>query len=297
MIHEYFIEPSLIYKWAQNRKDAKKFFNEIGVGSSRILSSFPKSKASKLRGELIKNAPNELGEIARQRLDVFAESIAKATIKRDLPKNLPADWLAATCLEVGRLSPDIIMTSVKDKTHNNWIEEDDVYASSSIYDHQKQILSDRSLASLTGAVSNFLKYAREIILVEPYAYKDKGLETINAFINVIKKDRLSTSPITFKVIFNASKASSEHLLNKINFDGVDFKVEILGVEELKKGEKLHNRYLLSELGGVSFGVGTDAGEAYHTDEINLLELNIFQIRWDQYKDAAAFSIKDVATKN
>jgi hypothetical protein len=48
------------------------------------------------------------------------------------------------------------------------------------------------------------------------------------------------------------------------------------------GEKLHNRYILTDLGGVSLGVGLDAGEAGETDDLLLLPRAQYENRWSQY---------------
>jgi hypothetical protein len=48
------------------------------------------------------------------------------------------------------------------------------------------------------------------------------------------------------------------------------------------GEKFHNRYVLSELGGVMLGTGLDAGEVGETDDLLLLPRAVFERRWDQY---------------
>ena len=59
------------------------------------------------------------------------------------------------------------------------------------------------------------------------------------------------------------------------------------------GEKLHNRYLLTEIGGVSLGLGLqetlerDHGE---TDDICRLSSTQHEMRWGQYVSARAFDL-------
>jgi Regulator of RNA terminal phosphate cyclase/Sigma-54 interaction domain/CRISPR-associated protein (Cas_Csm6) len=49
------------------------------------------------------------------------------------------------------------------------------------------------------------------------------------------------------------------------------------------GEKLHNRYILTDIGGVSFAVGLDDGDDGETDEVTLLEEKTYKFRWMQYR--------------
>jgi hypothetical protein len=50
------------------------------------------------------------------------------------------------------------------------------------------------------------------------------------------------------------------------------------------GDRLHNRYVLTDLGGVSLGVGLDAGEDGETDDLLLLPHAQYVRRWSQYVD-------------
>ena len=62
------------------------------------------------------------------------------------------------------------------------------------------------------------------------------------------------------------------------------------------GEKLHNRYVLTELGGVQFHVGLDEGNPGETDEVDLLEEKVYAIRRSQYDPKApAFDPADDVT--
>jgi hypothetical protein len=48
------------------------------------------------------------------------------------------------------------------------------------------------------------------------------------------------------------------------------------------GEQLHNRYVLTDLGGVALGTGLDEGDAGETDDVNLLTRTQYELRWSQY---------------
>ncbi len=58
------------------------------------------------------------------------------------------------------------------------------------------------------------------------------------------------------------------------------------------GEKLHNRYILTDKGGVSLGVGLDDGTPGETDEIKLLDEETYKFRWKQYTSEPAFDLVD-----
>ena len=67
-------------------------------------------------------------------------------------------------------------------------------------------------------------------------------------------------------------------------------------ELIAGGDRLHNRYVLTDLGGVSLGVGFDAGGAGETDDLLLLLLlpqEQYVRRWAQYaKEDGSFDLGD-----
>jgi hypothetical protein len=60
------------------------------------------------------------------------------------------------------------------------------------------------------------------------------------------------------------------------------------------GEGLHNRYILTERGGLSFGWGLDEGDPQRTDDITLLADGVYRQRWEQYcGEYPAFDLIDL----
>ena len=57
-------------------------------------------------------------------------------------------------------------------------------------------------------------------------------------------------------------------------------------QERPGGQKLHNRYILTGLGGVSFHHGLDTGAEGETDASNRLDLDQYILRCKQYDPAS-----------
>lgn len=67
------------------------------------------------------------------------------------------------------------------------------------------------------------------------------------------------------------------------------RLSLIRLLERAGSEKLHNRYILTDLGGVTFGVGLDEGDTGDTDDIQLLEPGAYEQRWREYAvEASAF---------
>lgn len=294
MIHEYFIEPSLIYKWAVNHKEARFFMDSIGVGNPRLMSVFPESKPNRLASALLSNIPSEMPEIARTRVDEFAQALKSESIRRRVEKGLPATWSEAAVVQCQVSAPDVILSEVKGKDWACWISENQAYMKGSLFDHPNQLCPDRTAEGLTNAIRNLLRYSKKVIVADPYLYRRAGIETVVSFIQAALEGRVDGSGVSFQLIFDESKSRPEYIIGQIQeaLDEVAVTIEVLAVREKDKGEKLHNRYVLSELGGVSFGVGTDAGQEYHSDDVFLLGRELYEKRMAQYLDAMAFDVTE-----
>ena len=74
-------------------------------------------------------------------------------------------------------------------------------------------------------------------------------------------------------------------------DGVQ--LVLLRLRERPGGQRLHNRYILTDLGGVVFGAGLDDGEDGETDDVALMDRAQSQLRWAQHSgDTMAFDMAE-----
>jgi len=70
-------------------------------------------------------------------------------------------------------------------------------------------------------------------------------------------------------------------------------VHIIRWREQSEGEALHNRYILTDLGGVTFPAGLDEGDPGETDDMSLLDEDLCRLRSSQFDVASsAFDFVD-----
>jgi hypothetical protein len=111
-----------------------------------------------------------------------------------------------------------------------------------------------------------------------------------------KRQGLSPTRIEIHIGDNASadyfKDECARCLPSILPQGMQ--VRIIRWRQKEGGETLDNRYILTEIGGVSFGVGLDDGADGETDEVTLLEDKTYRFRWAQFAGSEpAFELVDV----
>ena len=70
-------------------------------------------------------------------------------------------------------------------------------------------------------------------------------------------------------------------------------LRIVRWKERNQGDGLHNRYILTDRGGIRMAWGLDEGHPGQTDDISLLKPSIYKERWKQYcEEPTAFEFVD-----
>ena len=62
------------------------------------------------------------------------------------------------------------------------------------------------------------------------------------------------------------------------------------LEEIEGRKTFHDRHILTDIGGVSFSAGLDEGDENETEEISLLTMEVYRLRWNQYVECNGFRI-------
>ncbi len=79
-----------------------------------------------------------------------------------------------------------------------------------------------------------------------------------------------------------------------NFIPDGLQLELKRWKKRSGGEKLHNRYILTDIGGVKVDPGLDEGEEGESFEVILLERATYEKQWDDYVRCPAFDLSGQA---
>ena len=298
MIYEYAIDPQLIHNWAQNKRDRREFVQSFGIGQPRIMAGFP--KFHKWRSLVLRSIPASFTDNDKKIVEELVNAIGEVTVRRN--RNIydgSTDWLDNIRTE-NAATPfnNVFLKSRPTPPLGNEFEQADIYSKPTKYwDFPSQVLANRTASELADAVSNMLRLATRIIFIDPYIRNTSDkLNPLAAYINRAINNRVSDTSPDIEVIFDGNSSgapTSEYLYNAIISNiGDSINHVSLTVKELGQnigGEKLHNRYILTDLGGCSFGVGLDEGSGSESDEITLLSKEVYDLRWRQYVKGNEFN--------
>lgn len=283
MIHEFAVDPELLVEWSESRTSFAYFANSFGLGEPRILSQYPdewKRLALKCweahEAKATTEAERSKLETHRERFTALFARLSEVTVKR--PTSLGyADkriW-RDNALTHAPAPFQRVLTCRAPVAHACLLVGD------GIVEHPGWKL-DKSASvprdALGAAVAPLLMCCNEIVFVDPYfnPLRDAHINSFKMFIGALASRVGLDRPVRFEVMTSLSgdkrptwaffRSGCEKRMLPLLPAG--WEIKFIAVKDVgSRGEKLHNRYILTELGGIVFGVGLDSGAATEADDL------------------------------
>lgn len=301
MIYEVAIDPEVLLEWSKDRGKSKEFLRSYGLGTRRVISSFPKSRPNKLITYLMRNIDLLDNDNHKLRYEGMLDLLQENLYLRESNVNSNDSW--TMLVENEEVPFDTVITRKKLKCENVLTLED-ISESDFLYlDHQ--VSFKRTKEDLIQALRGLLRLTMsEIVIIDAYAWKPNAIKTIKTIIEEVNDRKFKSKPVEVTVIYkelpHGSPAPDATFLKKQikeEFKSFPDSIELI-VKQLKETESsdtFHNRYILNDIGGVSLGHGLDISDKEHTtDEITLLTRNNYEKRWRQFARDTNFKIVSLA---
>lgn len=305
MIFEYALDPEIVCTWI-DRITCSFFMDQFGIEKGRLVSRYPKcwKKLVWMSYQEAKNqGPHTDKEEAKiqgekNRLIELLQRLSEPMIKRHGREwNKNKSWLGNTKYEHSRFKfhgiltkdnqggelPTLTSSDIHDNPPSHWIVE-------------RGVTVKRKAEDMANVVSAMLTNCRIAIFVDPYfsATKPRYKNTLSAFLKKISNSNGDLSKVSVEVHCSSDIAQapeSDHFESEClrvlpKCIPKDLSVTVKRWKQKPGGEKLHNRYILTDIGGVEFGAGLDEGGEGETDDVTLLDKGQYNIRWSQYTDGS-----------
>lgn len=298
MIHEYAIDPRVLATWASNQRDYAEFLREYGVGTPRIISSFPKCRVAKFRSYLLQRGPADSNSLVTQRYQEMVVKLVGELVLRESDETPGADWCEFARIENNRLPFGAVLSSEVVDTEKSMTLES-MYLSGSLWLHPRQTIIERTLIGFTLVVRDFLRLAsNQVVVVDTYGWTREAIVIMQYIVNIVCEGRvngrLPSITLYYKTKRDGGSPEAEYVKREIvkglnNFDPGSLHVVELG--EVDGSDVFHNRCILTEHGGVITGHGIGvSNETSHTDEILLMESAVYQKKWQQFVEDNRYKI-------
>jgi len=281
ILKEYALDPTLINNWDKCRA----FLGPFGVENGRQVSSFPKYK--KWKDLLIRN----LDAKPKEKLMI----VEYLTNKRNSEKSFVTksrtyinskEWLKNADIEQSS-NPFQAVISTENNTynHNNFISDNDFSDIHALMEANVNAPICRNVRELTRHIIPLLDQSRTIIFVDPYFYgtKNKFLDPLTQFLKIIANNPQGLKRVSIQYHHNDGGT----IANPTDIHNIDDIVKRWGEKiqsilpenvaiqfHMWPFKDLHNRYILTDVYGVSYGRGLSKDNSGFADKDEILGLGL-----------------------
>lgn len=285
MIYEYALEPEMVATWGTFH-NSRFFSREFGLGQARIVSRYPKKWAKE-----VWDAFGDGNDSDRMRLTELLVQLKQTMVER---KNCSWDstlnsWFDNAIIEHDRYPFKAIVARSNPENRPEIIIEDNLNVRSCLaWDAPHSISVHRKAPEMAVVIEMMLARCLWVKFIDPHLSPDKRgySESLRVFLNILAGERPVGPPEYVEIhtaLQNADEAYFRRSFEK--FIPAGLQVTLFQWQERPGGQSLHNRYILTDLGGVSFHHGLDAGHDGDTDDITRLDCQQYELYCKQYNQA------------
>jgi len=278
MIFEFAVSPSLCTDY----RDLQLFLQSFGNGEGRLLSDIPRKRWMRLARQQIKASDN--GQVMKKRLVVAVEKLSRKALHRRnyAPAVGEKSWLDhAVAAHVDRPFKAILTDCY------NGNEECIISCDKDFIDDKRWTVPldsevERNEAEMIQAIRPMLDCAREVILIDRNFAPDK-YRWRRFLIKLVEfLSGRTFSPSIGRVDFHLGDyvspnhlqvLCSNHIAGDLS-DGIKVNFFIWPRDEL------HDRYILTDVGGVRFGIGLDIWDGSGPEKVEISRIaEETRLRW------------------
>ncbi len=276
MIREFAVEPEAI---VSSYRDFSYVVEKFGVCEGRVISRFPKTwKRLVYEAAQARHQGKVEGKKIEERLRGLSDEVLIAMSR-------PAGtggWIEIALAEHQRQPFDYLITNAPQGIAEA-VPVETLDGEHPCLQITREISIPRESEAMASACAFLLKTAKVIKIIDPHLdfSKSRFREPFKAFM---KHVRAGTQIEIYRGIDDGGPArefmrqNAEQFLPNALPAGVNARIRLL------PAGSMHNRFLLTDLGGIKFGVGLDAA-GHNTapeDELSLMVPDVWQARWCQY---------------
>ncbi|GMV24138.1 MAG: hypothetical protein AMXMBFR58_01690 [Phycisphaerae bacterium] len=281
MIHEFAVEPELAATWGR-LAEFRHFVTAFGLGTPRVVSRYPRDWK-----RLVWEVSKPESELERKRLEELLARLTDTMIKRGAVFDRNQPWLQNAQSEHARFPFAGIVARDGDAIGPLLGSEN--LASSPVWNCPNGLACSRTSDAVAGALTPLLRICRRVAFIDPYFGPENARHRrpLQAFLRALMEQRPGSPPDEVVLMTSIKKSTAEFFrsesqrqLPRLIPSGMT--VVLRRLQERAGGERLHNRYVLTDIGGILFGVGLDEGDASQRDDLCLLSAEQYQLRMKQY---------------
>ena len=301
MISEFALDPALVARWHDPKEWA--FFREaFADGTGRVVSACPKKWRKDVVRAFFNQFPSATDQSKQRRnLEAMLEKLCRRMVERDSSHPECPTWLDKA-LAAHRERPfDGILSLEPDESLPAVMTPEMLFGEPppAAWSIPPVAATPRTADAFAKAVAPLLTRCREAVFVDPWfdAKKTRFTEPLQAMLRELWGPARCVAAPTAQLVIAEGEGqkgrSADWLLGECKnrlpaILPAGRSLQVTVIRQRPGGEKIHNRYILTLLAGLSFGTGLDVAdpdESGQSDDLCRLSNDQLTHRWGQYVSA------------
>ncbi len=291
MFYEYAIEPKLLSNW----RDFRYYYDQMGACKGKFISRYPKQWK-----KLVYESLGECGDLEKMRIVERLSGIDHKLLPRNNEWDANKDWLTNAEAEHDKSPFHAIIARINLNNHERVLVGDTLNNEVDLWRASTVSGIPRCAKDMANSIALLLQASREIIFIDPY-FDPESSRFRKPLIEFLKTAKLNrTSEIT-RVEYHLKEIHGHHYFNencnKLTTEiPAPINITFRRWTQKPRSEKLHDRYIVTEKGGVQFSVGLDQANSGETTNISILSEDLHSSVWNKYlSNEPAFKFIDECT--
>jgi hypothetical protein len=302
MLVEHLVEPEFLVSVANSRRNYKDFMREFSRQSPRVIGKLQKFSDFRTKTLLFQcdQATEDEHTMLLEILNFIEE---KCLVDRNSIIDDTRSFFE-NCVVAHQQCPSHVFC-LNEKIVEN-VEGIKLFFSEDFNDGIQTIanqkLVQKDLIKMAEVAADFLRLSSNINFVDPYfSHRRNMLLPMLTFLKLCSANSpVDNKTITILVKDRPAQPAAQYLLDAITkhveFSASGIKsLSIKTLLEKPNGEAFHNRYMISDLGALLWGIGLDERHSEVNDDVVMLNEELFTKRYEQYSELRAFDVADSAT--
>jgi len=278
MFYEYAIDPAVLSNW----KDARYFLDAFGPWKGRFLSEYPNHWKRLVYQSLT------CGDTEKSRIEIRLKQLDRRIFHRrkDAPYDGKLAWLSNAQVMHAKLPFHLIValghssaedniadSATLDESHERW----QVHSG-------KYIVRDPSV--LAQELKFLLLVSSRAALIDPHfrADKDECTQPLEKICKLLPPGIRNIDVHCAEEHLSYSECVRYAKRALPNVIPAGFSITVYCWKERIGGSRLHNRYFITDIGGIKFGDSIKQGDAGQQDHLNIMDEPSRALCWSEYVD-------------
>jgi hypothetical protein len=275
MFFEYAVEPAVLSSW-----DRVRFFlDAFGPWKGRFLAEYPRRWKKMVYDAALKCPDRE-----RKQIEVRLANVDKRVFSRRSQADYDnaGSWFENAETEHRRV-PFRAIIAAGARAGAHVLDGGEVDDRCDLWRVESGRLVSKDPASFARAIQLLLSASTRVVIIDPYFRADQDDKT-RPLVAICK----SLPPGASLEIHFSDKSHGYDWCMQVATRALpkvlpsDMKVTLYCWRERAGGPRLHNRYILTDVGGVKFGDSIEAGDSGEKDHLSILDEPSRAELWEQY---------------